>query len=196
MGSRTRSGRYGEPKRRTWTKEEVEFLQEHTDRMFVWEIAKRLKRSETSVIMKMHRMGIKGIRESTDFLTVHRVCEIMGVTYRTVKRWERHGLPVKSKGAYLHICQKDLIKFLFKNQSLWDATKVRDDHLLCMQTDLQEVFLKKKIADRKKPMRWSDYETHKLKMMYARGSSIREIADAIGRSYYAVKNKIYYMRER
>ena len=164
--------------------------------MFVRDIAKHLKRTETSVIVKMHRMGIRGIRTSTERLTVNRVCEIMGVTYRTVKRWEEHGLPVVKCGSYLHIEQNKLIRFLINNQSLWDASKVKDDNLLCLRSELMDIYLRKKVTDAKKPYKWSSYETHKLQMMYARGASLDEISKAIGRSYSAVNNKINYMRER
>lgn len=196
MGTPKWKLRFCKPKRRAWTQKEIEYLQEHVDRMLVRDIAKHLKRTEHAVVMKMHRMGIKGIRTSTECLTVNRVCGIMGVTYRTVKRWEQHGLPIVKCGSYLHVEQNKLIRFLIDNQSLWDASKVKDDNLLCLRSDLMDIYLRKKITDAKKPYKWSSYETHKLRMMYARGASLDEISKAIGRSYSAVDCKIAYMRER
>lgn len=75
--------------RRAFTPAEVAFIEEWTgSRASKW-IAHRLKRSETSVVLKQKRMHLS--RRVRDGYTVAAVSEAFGVDHHSVDRWIREG---------------------------------------------------------------------------------------------------------
>lgn len=95
--------------RRDYTMEEVAFVEEWTSaRSSKW-IARRLKRTETSVMLKQKRMGLS--RRVRDGYTVGALSECFGVDHHSVDRWIREGqLRAKRRGTERAGKQGDIYK--------------------------------------------------------------------------------------
>jgi hypothetical protein len=78
--------------RRDWTPEEVRFLEEHAGNRLTHWIAKRLKRSETSVVLKLKRMKIS--RRWREGYTLRELELCFGTDHHVIERWIREGLLV------------------------------------------------------------------------------------------------------
>lgn len=74
----------------TWSEEQIRFLLEHTGSRTPRWIAKRLGRSETSVILKIKRLGLSR-RVDDGCYTLQQICEGFGVDHHLVERWIRRG---------------------------------------------------------------------------------------------------------
>ena len=181
---------------RPWTSEEIEFLKENTDSMLVKDIMKELGRSKAAVLCEMERLGIRGFVASTDLLTQKKVCEIMGVTSRTVHRWERYGLRVKKIGHLRVIRQDKLISFLGKHPDLWNANRVKDNTILtATRTATRAVYASKKLDDQKRPYKWTPTEKQRLKHLYDMGLTYSEMARIMGRSRGACSYQMRMMSD-
>lgn len=173
---------------RYWTQEEIQMLDELRSTYTVAEIAKRLGRSFQSVNQKMCRMGFTGFEKSTDLLTLHQLCLMMGVESRTVKKkWKNKGLRILRRGNYVVIHQGDLIRYLKRHPEDWNATRVTDDSLFMGYAWYKE----KKRVDEKKQYYWTTREVSTLKLLRYQGYSCREIAEKMGRSVSSIKCKLY-----
>ncbi|HXG59176.1 MAG TPA: hypothetical protein VNL91_09145 [Thermoanaerobaculia bacterium] len=76
--------------RRGWDESELQFLLDHLGQRTPLWIAKRLKRSETSVVMKAKRLRLSR-RFDDGTYTGNQVCEGFGVDHHVVDRWIRLG---------------------------------------------------------------------------------------------------------
>ena len=170
-----------------WTEEELQMVEEMIGTYTVAVIAKRLGRSFHAVNIKINRMGIPGFEKSTDLLTHHQVCLMMGIQYRKLQRWKRNGLRIMKKGYYNAIRQEDLIEYLRTHPEDWNASKVTDDSLIMSYP----WYIEKKRTDTKKAYNWTPAEVQKLKHLRHQGYSISEIAEKMGRSQASIKGKLY-----
>ena len=75
--------------RRDWTPEEIEYLNQWQGLRSAKWIAKRLGRGETSVILKMHRLGLD--RRVWNGYAVRDVARCFGVGHHVVDRWLAKG---------------------------------------------------------------------------------------------------------
>lgn len=75
--------------RREWTRPETDFLWQHAGERTARWIAKRLGRSETSVVLKFKRMKIS--RRVSEGYTLRDLCECFGIDHHGVERWVKHG---------------------------------------------------------------------------------------------------------
>ena len=177
---------------RVWTKRELQFLDENADRMSAAQMAKRLHRTRSAVIIKMGRLGIRSFKHSTDLLAANRICEMLGVQSRTVKNWEKHGLEMKDFHS-MHVAeQRVLLKFLKEHPDLWNAKRVRNDALFCNQAWYAE----KRKTDKEPASLWTDLEIVKAQKLYRKGMRIADIAENVGRSERGVADKIRWMRKK
>jgi len=75
--------------RRDWTAEETSFLWEHAGTRITHWIAKRLRRSETSVVMKLKHMQIS--RRVKEGYTLRELELCFGIDHHGIERWVREG---------------------------------------------------------------------------------------------------------
>lgn len=111
-------------KSRRWTPEEIEILQEMITKYAPITIARRLHRSENSVIVKSKRLGCSR-RARDDWFTKKEVCEILGVDHRKIQgyidrgelkaSWHTSRKPQKNGMALWQIETTDLRDFIEKN---------------------------------------------------------------------------------
>ncbi len=74
---------------KSWSAEEVAFLEEHAGRRLVGWIAKKLGRSLTSTIIKLKKLQLS--RRFREGYTLREVCTAFGVDHHAVDRWLREG---------------------------------------------------------------------------------------------------------
>lgn len=177
---------------RKWTEEELSVLETMIGTFTVETIAKRLGRSFNAVNMKLNRMGLVGFEKSTDLLTMNQICIMLGVQRRTIDRWQKKGLHIMRKSNYRVVKQQELARYLKEHQEDWNAHKVTDDSLLLRYPWFKE----KKKTDVKKNYHWTTTEVARLKFLYRKGVSIKEIAKDMGRSESSVKCKLLYLRRK
>lgn len=102
--------------RRDWTAEEEAFLEVHTGRRTVVWMARKLKRSDTSVVLKLKRMGIS--RRYREGFTVADLSVCFGVDHHTVDRWIDKGfLRARRRGTnWTHdahvVTENDIVRFV------------------------------------------------------------------------------------
>ena len=111
-------------KSRRWTPGEIEILQEMITRYAPFTIARRLHRSENSVIVKSKRLGCSR-RARDGWFTKREVCEICGVDHKKTQRWIDEGWlqasyhngnrPQKNGMAMWHIDEKGLRDFIIQH---------------------------------------------------------------------------------
>lgn len=178
---------------RRWTEEELETLETMISTYPVSHIANRLGRSFNSVNLKLNRMGLSGFEKSTDLLTMNQLCLMMGVESRTVKKkWKGHGLRIMKRGNYLVVRQEALIKFLKNHPEDWNAADVTEDSLIVGFPWYKE----KRRKDKKTQYHWTAEDIARLRLLRRRGFTIREIAEAMGRSQSSIKYKLYPRGEK
>lgn len=176
---------------RRWTEEEIEKLDELRSLYTVASIAKMLDRTPDAVNLKLNSLGMVGFQASTDLLTRHQLCQMLGVEYRTVARWDGMGLRPRRKGRLLTYQQTKIIKFLKEHPEEWNAAKVTNDAMLAKY----DWYKAKKKTDTARPYHWRADEEIRLKAMYRKGVSIKEIARRLDRSESSIKGKLFYMRQ-
>jgi len=111
-------------KSRDWTAGETEILRELITQYSPLTIARRLKRSVNSVVVKSKRLRLSR-RARDGWFTKKEVCEIFGVDHRKIQRyidsgelkacWHTERKPQKNGMAMWHIKSKDLKEFIKKN---------------------------------------------------------------------------------
>lgn len=176
---------------RKWTEREIRYLENKSDQMLVKDMAKHLRRSENALICKMNKLGIRGFRESTFDLTQRQLCELMGISSRTVHYWERNGLIVQPVGAFRTVSWKNLGTFLTEHPDVWDERKVKDRELLNAGTGVSACGGYKMVGDHY----WSQQQLTTLKRMHSMGCKNREISPVVGRSTNAVRQKLIWLKK-
>lgn len=174
---------------RFWDEDELAILEEKADELTTEGLAKKLGRSRHAVALKRYRSGIGGLRDSTDMITRKALAELLGVDWRTVKVWtEKRGLRSMRKGSFIMYRQAKVVKWLFENQDLWNASRVTDTTIF----QGAEWFKEKRKKDKPTKYNWTTDEVQKLKFLRHQGYTLREIAEKLGRSESSIKYKLYY----
>lgn len=118
------SSQKGKPKpQRLWTKEEEEFLEWYYGKMTTEQIQKSLGRSRASVNHKLIKMGLVGFFDASDELSQAEVSRLLHRSHKAIGyNWAKRGLKFRKVGKFRMISEKALVKFMYENQDLWDAT--------------------------------------------------------------------------
>jgi hypothetical protein len=136
--------------RRPWTEEELEWLDRLLGKVSAATIAKRLKRTETSVVMKIKALGHS--RRVSEGCTMRDLEECFGEDHRKIQRWITQGwLRVQLQGTRRHdgnghdihrFSEKDLLAFLKRHPEQINLGKVDQlwflDLVLLRGTELRE----------------------------------------------------------
>jgi hypothetical protein len=77
------------PDRHPWTKEELETLERLLSKVSAATITKRLKRTETSVVMKIKALGHS--RRVSEGYTMHDLEECLGEDQHKIQKWIANG---------------------------------------------------------------------------------------------------------
>lgn len=173
-------------KRKKWTEEDVELLIRLREKYTKKDIAKKMKRSPSSISNKVRELGLGGLMDNTDLWNFQQATEAIGCSKGVIhKTWVRHGLKYVKRGYYCLVSEKELTRFMKEHPELWDATKC--DYYMFYKYPW---FLKKleedKNRDKSSTYFWTDYQKQQLVMMKRRGFTHQQIAKAIGKTKRAV----------
>lgn len=173
------------PERRHWTPEELETLEKLLGRVSAATIARRLYRTETSVVMKIRSFG--NSRRVTEGYTIRDLEECLGEDHHKIHKWISNGwLKERSQQTKLlsesgreihHFQEKDVISFIKQHGTEINLGKVDQVWFLDM------ILLKGKMANG--PLRSRKEETGK-RVLTEHGSGSRLIAGSqnVGRNTY------------
>lgn len=178
--------------RRSWTKEETEYL------MAKWGVIKRsaiaahLGRTVESCKNKAIYLGLGGWVANNERLSMTDVVYLTGVTRDALyKTWyKRHNMKFRRIGEYLFVDEKELLRFMKDNPKLWDARK-------CQREFFQQYdwFMEKLMNDRctngmslhRRP--WTEDEHRTLLFLRRRGLTWAEIGEKMSRSKSSVASR-------
>jgi len=107
------------PDRRPWTQEELDTLDKLPGKVSAATIAKRLKRTETAVVMKVKALGHS--RRVTEGYTMRDLEECLGEDHHKIQKWIANGLLRDHTGTKRHngnghkthrFREKDILNFI------------------------------------------------------------------------------------
>lgn len=176
---------------RRWTQADIRRLEDLTAKYPLAMVAKKMNRSECAVVAKRKRLGIGGLRESTDMLTRNTLSKILGIENRTLRHWEGNGLKSVRKGHYVMYQHQDILRYMEEHPEDWNAARINDDTMFTQYQWYRE----KRKTDKSHKYNWTQMETARLKMLRHQGYTIHEIAKKMGRSESSIKYKLYYNRQ-
>lgn len=182
---------------KTWTSDELTFLEENWGYKSVTEISKRLGRSLDAVIVMAKRRKLASAYTSGEYMSARMVSDLMRVDIHTVTDYWIAKCGLKSQHKAMNKCRKyylikldDLKKWLFNNQEKW---KSRNLELFALGEEPDWLKQKRK-DDMNIPTRrfykWTKYEDETASAMFRRGMSYKEIATQMNRSPCAVERRL------
>lgn len=178
---------------RRWTQEELRYLDEHRAYKTAAQIAKRLGRSVSSVSNAMHRYSLCSYRGATDWLSLYEIYQIIGISPETLKRkWQTKGLTITRVGKYNMVDQGDLIRYMKAHPEDWNANLMKSVTIFASAPWLEEM----KGYHKSISYHWSEQDVETLQEMYTTGCEIKAIAERLGRSKGAVKQKLQRLRDK
>lgn len=176
--------KYGKHKK--WTPEEIAYLHKYMGYKTVYELAKSLHRTRSSVKSKSISLGYKGgFIGNTELYTMRDVAALTGMTKDQISiTWQRNGLPVKHQGMFVTVSESQLLKFMKNNPNLWDKSKC-DAHFFGKYAWFRES------GERKVNRVWTEYEDQRLKFLRSKGLTYKQIGDQIGRTEDAIRSRLH-----
>lgn len=182
---------------RRWTDEETEYLLKKYGRMTLPTIAKKLNRTTKGVESKALRLGLGHSYEAQGNVTAAELSRAIGRAKTTVLRWiHRNGLKttlkITNKKRKFHVIKiKDFWEFAKENSSFMKWELYERGSLLPEPLWLDEE-IKRYYETRNKneDKHWTKTEECYLLAYYNQGKQAKEISNLIGRSEYAVRNRL------
>ena len=174
-------------KYKVWTRKEEKILLKDCERKSVGEIAKKLKRSESSVQRKRKRMGLYGFMESTDMLNTVQISEITGSCQSSIRgTWQNKGLQLQKVGQYRVTTEENLINFMQEHPELWTASRCDYYYFskykwFCERLERERAGLEISEHERKLK-KWTARDISRVKMLKNRGFTNKDIAKELGRT--------------
>lgn len=185
-----------------WTEDQIEYLGNVWGITCIKTIAKKLKRTESAIILKAKRIGLGGVRSTGEFLTANGVAKIMGVDLHTVTDYwiakcSLHGIKKALKKQEIYrIRIEELIKWLEKNKDKWDSRKVEEYSLGVEPEWLKEKRKKDVLLPENKNAKWTKEEDNLLISYTKLGKKQKEIGEILGRSVSSIQHRIKRLKEK
>ena len=171
-----------------WSEEEIEQLTDLSDNYTKSGIAKKMKRSASSINGKRQHIELSGsLLDRTDKWNFNQIAYALGLSIGVVnKTFVKYGLKFRRRGYYCLVKEEDLLKFMKTHPELWNAAKA-DYYLFCQYP----WFLEKLEQDKKVPVEhrgyyWTDYQKQQFDILKRRGYTHKQIAEVIGKTKKAV----------
>lgn len=184
--------KYNFHKRKEWKNEEIEYLKENFGSEPIEEIARKLNRSVSAVILKSRRLRMGSISANMDNLSAYQLGKALGIQARDVISFiTKYGLKARKvkliKRKVYRIKLNNFWKWaeLNKNRIHWD--KVEKNVLGKEPPWVDDARKEIDIATKKKYTKWSEYEKDKLKFYYNKGLTYKEIANRLNRGIATVQ---------
>ena len=110
-------------KKKKWTLEEEQRLIKLCEDNPQTEVARKMRRSVSSVKNKRISMNIPSYSDSTDKLKISEVARLVGIDYQSITRtWVKYGFEIDKTGVFSLVTEDVLIKFMQEHTELWKAS--------------------------------------------------------------------------
>lgn len=124
-------------KGRTWTKEELDYLQNNWGTVSVKTIAKKLGRSENAVLIKVGKLGLGPFLENGEYVTFNQLLHALGIrgsyNYKNISWIQNRGFPIQTKKvrncSFRVVRLEDWWKWAEANQAFLDFSKFEENAL-------------------------------------------------------------------
>lgn len=176
-------------KHKPWTLEEINKLELFCEKGYSpTAIAKNLGRTASSVKCKRIQLGLSGMKESIDRLSITDVAELCGVCKDSVNRtWINRGLKTRKSGGMRFVQEKDLFSFMQQNTDLWNASDCDEYFFSGKKWFIDKLSEEKATGKRRKTSKkWTEYEKARVQMLWQRGLGYGEIAQRMDRTKHSV----------
>ncbi|TCT19964.1 helix-turn-helix protein [Melghiribacillus thermohalophilus] len=187
-----------------WTKSEINYLKNNVGKLSIPTIAKNLERTETSVEMKMKKLGLDHTRIQSGLITMGELARLLKVDRNTVKSWvDNHGLKCIKRITRKHKKYYLLDPVEFWNWADGNRDKIQfsqiEPHSIPPEPDFVEEERRKEIQGGIEKYRvyrfWTVKEEKKLQELKKKGYKNSEIATILNRSSISVQRKLSRIQE-
>ena len=184
--------KYNFHKRKEWKNEEIEYLKENFSSEPIGEIARKLNRSVSAVILKSRQLRMGSISANMDNLSAYQLGKALGIQARDVVNFiNKYGLKARKvkliKRRVYRIKLSNFWKWAELNKDKIHWEKV-EKNILGKEPQWVDVARKETdITSKKKYSKWSKYEKAKLKFYYNKGLTYKEIANRLNRGIATVR---------
>lgn len=185
---------------RTWTPDEITYLEDSWGTVSIRHIAKKLGRSINAVKLKAQRIGLQDARFAGDGITLNQLAKALNREYSILKNWlTRYNFPAKKKvfckeAKVWFVRYQDFWKWAEEYKTLLDFSRL-EPNLLGPEP---EWVAEKRRADMlkiNKSTKWADWTEQEdkklLSLVNAHRYTYPEIAKMLNRSATAVKRRLY-----
>lgn len=183
---------------RTWTPKEEEYLSEHYGVLSIKTLAKNLKRSENSILVRKVRLGLGRFLENGEYISYSQfLMALYGLdnvqsAYRLCKTWD--GFPLRTKrvnnNSFKVVYLNDFWVWAESNKRKVDFSKM-PENILGAEPDWVKRKRKIDFECRVKTSPWTPAEDAKLgRMLKKYQYTYTDIAAELNRSEGAVKRRI------
>lgn len=179
---------------KVWTTEELEYLKEQYGYRRIPEIAQRLGRSETAVMIKAKRLKLGSTRNVAGLLTAGELAKMLQIDRNTVMGWiQRHELPFKQRitsieKQYTLISPEDFWKWAFHHKHRVNFSKL-ERNAIPPEPSWVEGERQKPSYSPKRYQPWTTRGDTQLAQLIDNGHSYQEIADEMNRSKLSVERQ-------
>lgn len=188
-------------RKRAWTEKEEQRLIYLCERYPQCEVARKLKRTISSVKAKRLRMNLDSFSDSTDKLNIAQISELVGVHRQSITRtWFKYGFKTEKEGMFLLAAENELIRFMKKHPELWKAADC--DYYFFQRFDWFIDKLHKEKAGQiqlnqyRTRKSWTELEISRFKMLKKRGLTNSEIAKELDRTLSSVEHMSARLRRQ
>lgn len=184
---------------RKWTKEEEQYLAENYGQISILWIAKKLNRSESSILNKRQRLGLGAYLENGDYITLNQLIAALGmknsISYKEISWIENRGLPIikkkVNKCSFKVIKLDDWWKWAEKNQQFLDFSNF-EKYALGAEPNwvAKKRYYDIQYKERIKNKPWTQKEDEYLKFLLNQYEyTITEISQRMNRSEGAIQRR-------
>lgn len=186
---------------KNWTKEEIEYLQEHYGTLSYGTLAKNLDRSVGAINNMARRLQVGAFLECGDYITFHQLLIALGhdksgYGYKTISWVKNRDFPLRYKRVHQNrfkiVYLDDFWEWAEKNQDLLDFSRF-EENVLGLEPEWAK---RKRKLDYEKSKKykltpWTKQEDEKLKRLVSqRKYTYHEISKMIGRTCGAVQRRL------
>lgn len=181
---------------RKWTPEEFDLLQELWGHRTMPQIAKALNRTPEAVKIKISRLQLGTYESNSEFMNARQVSYMLGIDVHTVTDYwiPKLGLKCTKRAPtgsrkFTYIKVTDLMRWLQDHQDKWDSRKLE---LYALGSE-PEWLTAKRSGEFGKPIlgchKWTQREDDRLRMLFRKGLTDKQIAAELGRSEAGVGHR-------
>lgn len=183
-------------KGRTWTKEEILYLDDTWGTKPIKSIAEKLNRSESAIIQKAGRRNLGPFLESGNYITFNQFMKYIGydsISYK-LKSWiEKRNLRIKNKtvgkNKFKVIYIEDFWKWADKNRQFVDWNKVKKNSIENEPEWVEK--LRKNQKSKFSSVKWTKKEENELlKLIFQYKYTYKQISEKLNRSEGAILRKL------